>query len=322
MQLNKDTYFKKENKSFIYVDKFLEALNLIPNNFEKITKWNLINSPSIKRVGLELAGIDTHNYKNFGNIIVWGFTEQEWFKTLNEKSLKEVLAKVFKLNPPLVILSKSLTEETSNFIIEVASFYSIPVVKTKFSISEIHTYISLPLSEVFAPSVSKHASLVEINGIGVMIIGESGVGKSEAVLELIQKRFLFISDDTVIIKRIGNSFFGYPSEITKGILEVRGLGLMDVEAVYGKEIHRKRSEIRLVVELVKVAFDPIKGDTFDRLGNQELFYEVLDSKIPKIQVQILAGRNTSSLIVAATNLYLAKLDGVDALNIIMERWEK
>lgn len=320
MQLNKDTFFVKDHNVYIDVKKFLRDIDWVPTNLSSISKWNYINSPSLKRVGLELVGINTYNYENFGNIIVWGYTEYIWFKTLSSEELTQKLNVIFNLNPPLIILSKSIAEPIWKFIIEKASIFSIPVIRTEFSIAEIHTYISPPLSEVFASSVSKHASLVEINGIGVMIIGESGVGKSEAVLELVQKRYIFISDDTVIVKRIGNSFYGYPSEITKGILEIRGLGLIDIDSIYGKEINRNRTEIRLVVELVKIKSENKEEKIFDRLGNQNLSYKILGSKIPRIQIPVQAGRSASSLIIAATNLYIAKSNGINALNTIIERW--
>jgi HPr kinase/phosphorylase len=179
---------------------------------------------------------------------------------------------------------------------------------------KINFFIIKELSD----STSKHGSLVIINGVGVMIIGKSGIGKSEALLELIEKGHSFVSDDTVILKKIGNNILGYPSPITKDFVESRGLGLIDIPLIYGLKSVKEYTNVNLVIELISME----DSNRINRLGDKKLFYEIFYEKIPKIQIPVGNGRTLSVLIEAATNVYLIKQKGYNSLNIIDERSKK
>ncbi|MCP4336339.1 MAG: HPr kinase/phosphorylase [Mycoplasma sp.] len=292
----------------------LKNLGIPIKNKENIKEYINITAPGIYRAGLELNGF--HVSKNQKNIIIWGTKEQSWFDNFSkEESLKNI-DRVLSVCPPLLILSTGIKESLKEEILKICNKYNVPMASTDIHVSEISSLLSIQLAEEFAPSERVHACLVEIDGVGVMINGNSGIGKSEAVIELIQAGFNFISDDTVIIKRIGTKFIGAPSEITNGFLEVRGLGLIDVPYIYGTRTIREKTEIQLVIELVE---NDNKKDNEDRLGIKKNYFEILGSKIPKVIVPVKQGKSVTSLIIAAVNLFIADKQGHKPLKEITKR---
>jgi HPr kinase/phosphorylase len=202
-----------------------------------------------------------------------------------------------------------------NVVQKIATKYNVPVADSNLSVTEIQSTLGIYLLNHFSPSKNVHASLAIVNNVGVLIVGKSGVGKSEALLELIQNNHTFVSDDTVIIKKLGRSLFGYPSDLTKNFLESRGIGLIDVPYIYGVKAIKDSTEIQFVVELTETK----EAYTFDRLGDDEDFYEALGSSIPKVFLPVKSGRTISSLIEAAVNVFLAKKEGLDPLSVISKR---
>ncbi len=299
------------------VKKLLEELYLKIDNEEHVKTFYDINSPGVYRAGLEISGFEMSKTRK--NIIVWGSKEDLWFSKAGPEKTESAIDRIFAANPPAVILSTNITKKHYELILKIANKYGVPIVGTKLHVSELTSLLSNYISEEFAPSKDLHASLVEIDGIGVMIQGESGIGKSEAVLELIQSGYNFISDDTVKIKRIGNHFVGLASPITEGFLEVRGLGLIDIPYVYGVRTMRKKTEVQLVIHLSQ---NDKSKDNEDRLGVEKKFLEILGSKIPKVIIPVKEGKSVAALIVAAVNLFLADKQQHTPLEEIQKRVSK
>lgn len=307
----------ENNKTNIFVN-VLELceenkLEVINKNFVK--KWSNIQRPAINRAGLELKGYFYKENAISKNIIGWGTSESNWMLSITNSERVEALSNLISKNPPLIICSSGVIGENRKIIIEIASKHGVPIALSNIPLSSLTTTIGVYLAEKFAQTEFVHGSLIIINGVGVMIIGASGIGKSEVILELIQKDHIFVSDDAIFIKRIGNNFIGYSPEITKDILEARGLGLLDIRTIYGDRSIRNKTNIDLVVELK----NSDQFGEFDRIGNKNLSYSILGGKINKIDIPIKAGRSASSLVVAAANLLISKQNGIDALNIIQER---
>ncbi len=183
------------------------------------------------------------------------------------------MGNILSKSTPLILLSKGVTNNIVKLVVKQANKLEIPVCSTHDHLSASISTIGSYLANYFAPHKDIHGSLVIVNGVGVAIVGEPGIGKSEAVLELIQNNHSFVSDDTIVLKRIGKQFIGYPAVITRELLEARGIGLIDISLVYGAKVIKDSSPVDLVVELVTQDHTTV----FDRLGNSELKYEVLNS---------------------------------------------
>ncbi|VEU76261.1 HPr(Ser) kinase/phosphatase [Mycoplasmopsis columboralis] len=288
-------------------------LNVINSNVPLNNREIL--SPAIKRVGLELAE-NTGTERLKFNVIAWGTSESKWFDLVGDKRTRKSLEHVFSFQPPLVMLSKGMSDSNIQLIKEVASKYKVPVVHDKFlSSSYLTTSIGTYLNNHFAQVVQVHGCLMMIGGIGVLIVGPSGSGKSEAALDLIQKGHIFISDDAVLIKDLGNRFIGSSPRITQDFLEVRGIGPIDIKYTYGARSVASSSPIHLVVELVKKE----EQNRLDRLGIDFLKYPIMGRSIKMIQVPTKEGGSVSSLIEAAVNAYLARHDGLNVIDKIEKR---
>ncbi|MGZ9454185.1 HPr(Ser) kinase/phosphatase [Mycoplasma sp. AC157] len=295
----------------IKISFLINEFNLNPiNNFPE----GEIKRPSINRAGLLLAGV-VSNETLTKNIVAWGTNESEFLLSLNQTERKNALIRVLGQHPPLLMLSIGFSKKLYDEVLEIANQFSVQVTNSEEHLSTLIANIGSFLSEYFAKKEAVHGCAIIINGVGVLIVGSSGVGKSEAVLELIQDGHTFVSDDTVIISRLGTRFIGKPSPITQDLLEVRGIGIIDIRHTYGSSMIRKKLDIDLVLELVLSD----SAINFDRLGNSELHYNILGGTIQKIQIPVKQGRTTSSLVVAAVNSYLVKQDGLDPIQKIQER---
>ena len=305
----------KEKKTQIDVQKLCQDNQLEILNLDHINKWYPILRPAINRTGFELLN---HFYsKSITNIIGWGSTESNYMDRISKEELAQILEKIFLKHPPLVICSNGVNERNRTIILEQANKNHVPVVFSDTQLSLLTTTIGIYIAQYFAPEEFVHGSLVVINGIGVLIIGDSGVGKSEAVLNLIQRGHLFVSDDAVYIQRIGNEFIGYsPAEI-KNILEARGLGLLDIRNIYGDRSMQAKTKIDLVVSLIRS-----EANDFDRLGNEKNYFFILGGKIDKVNIPVRLGRNVASLIEAAANLFVSKQNGCDALVTVQKRFNE
>lgn len=306
---------KEELNQEISVLELCQENKLEVANKNFIKKWGNIKRPAINRAGLELKGYFYSEDSISKNIIGWGTSESKWMSSISKEEREKSLSTLISRKPPLIICSSGVSKENRKIIIEISSKHGVPVVLSDIPLSSHTTTIGVYLAEKFAQTEFVHGSLIIINGIGVMIIGASGIGKSEVILELIEKDHIFVSDDAIYIKRIGNNFIGYSPEITRDILEARGLGLLDIRTTYGDRAIRSKTNIDLVVEL-NHSKDVID---FDRIGNKNLSYSILGGKISKINIPVKAGRSASSLVVAAANLFVSKQSGIDALKIIEER---
>lgn len=298
----------------INVRKLIEKFNLTLDNHKENIELRDIYSPSVKKLGLELAGeFVGDNYQH--NVICWGNSENSYFEKIGESKAKKVLALVLQVQPPLLILSCGIKEMAKNWIVEIADKYNIPVFWSKQDTAKIMTTIGTYLNDMFSEEIQVHGCLVSIGGTGVLIVGNSGVGKSEATLELIQKGHLFISDDAVLIKHIGVHFYGTAPQITKNFIEVRGIGLIDIKYTYGIKSITDGAVIDFVAELVY----PSDNVHFDRLGIDYLQYNILDGYLPKIQIPVKNGFSAASLIEAAVSTFVARKDGSSVLSQIEKR---
>jgi HPr kinase/phosphorylase len=263
---------------------------------------NLITDPEINRPGLVLAGF----YEDFENwhIQVFGREELAFLNHLEKEKQFEVLRNFFSMKLPCCVFTNSLTPP-SDFIKE-AEATKTPVLQTPLTTSEFHERVFHALSHVFAKKVSLHGVLVEVYGLGVLIIGNSGVGKSETALDLVERGHRLVADDLVRIKRAGGSELiggsGVQTE-TKHLMEIRGLGIINIAALFGLKAVRDNKQIDMVIHLETWQEDK----AYDRVGHDTAFYEILGVEIPLITLGVKPGRNMPILIEAATLKRRARL---------------
>ena len=230
-----------------------------------------------------------------------GNAEVNYLYGLAAEERIRILRKLFSKGIPCLILSRGI--KPMKELPGLAAEYNVPVFLSLEITSEVINNLVVYLNKLLAPSISLHSVFVNINGIGVALIGDSGIGKSETALELLHRGHRLISDDAVVIKRIGNELIGYSPEVTNGFMEIRGVGIIDVRQVFGIGAVQSHRSIDLIIELEHWQ----QGKHYDRVGKEMQYMEILDIKVPKIVIPVSAGRNLAIVIeVAAGNFNLRK----------------
>lgn len=303
-------------RKIINVKKIIQKFDLeIVNNNQELEYRNIYH-PAVIQLGLELAGqIQSIKYRR--NVICWGSNENDFFIKIGKEKAIETIENVLKVCPPFLILSSGIKPQQKKWILPIANKYKIPVYCANYPTATIMTTIGTYLSDFFSEEVQVHGCLISIGGTGVLIVGKSGVGKSEATLELLQRGHIFVSDDAVLIKHIGGNYYGTSPKLTRNFIEVRGIGLIDIKYTYGIKSIMQGVVIDLVVELI-AANEKVN---FDRLGIEYLHYPILDGSIVKTQIPVRNGFSAASLIEAAVSTYLARKDGFNVLEQIEKRKE-
>jgi len=266
------------------------------NNFdlEILVSGNLdtnISVSDINRPGLQFAGF--YDYYDNKRVQIVGKTEWSFLESLGYDVRKERLSKFFSFENPCVIITRGL-DPLPEFI-ETAELYNVNVLRSNIKSTRFVGRITNYLDSELAPEIRMHGVLVDVYGIGILIIGESGIGKSEAALELIKRGHRLIADDAVDIKEIDGFLHGTCPYITRGMLEVRGMGIIDVSAIYGSSSIILKKKINLVISLINWN----EEENFDRLGIDKDFVEILGIPVQKMLLPIRPGRNIAVIIEAA-----------------------
>jgi HPr kinase/phosphorylase len=260
-----------------------------------------IEVSEINRPGLELAGF----YENFAwqRIQIFGRGENAFLQRLAGEGRRENLESLFTYRIPCCVFTHA-QQPTADFA-ALAEKAECPVLQTPLSSSEFTMRILRVLSTIFAPRQSVHGTLVEVFGIGVLIQGDSGVGKSETALALIERSHRLVADDVVEIRRVsGNILMGAGAQVVSHHMEIRGLGIINITHLYGVGAIRDRKQIQLVCQLEN--WDPSKN--YDRIGSEENTIEILGVHVPLVVIPIKPGRNIPVIIeTAARNERLKKM---------------
>jgi HPr kinase/phosphorylase len=260
-----------------------------------------IEVTEINRPGLELAGF----FENFAwqRIQIFGRGETAFLQRLAAEGRHENLKELFKYRVPCCVFTHS-QHPTEDFT-ALAEQTECPVLQTPLSSSEFTMRILRVLSTIFAPKQTLHGTFVEVFGIGVLIQGDSGVGKSETALALIERGHRLVADDVVEIRRVsGNILIGTGAQVVSHHMEIRGLGIINITHLYGVGAIRDRKQVQLVCQLEN--WDPHKN--YDRIGAEENTIEILGVHVPLVVIPIKPGRNIPVIIeTAARNERLKKM---------------
>ncbi len=249
----------------------------------------------VSRPGLQLAGYFDHFEPM--RLQVLGNVETSYLQKLNEGEKAMTFNRLFSYKSPALLIARGL--EVDPVCLEKAKKHDVTVLSTKKATSTIVSAIIAYLKSALAPSITRHGVLMEVYGEGLLLVGESGMGKSEAAVELLKRGHRLIADDAVEIKKISDScVVGSAPSLVRNYVELRGIGIVNVAKLFGMGAVKAENEINLVVNIVP--WD--NKQTYDRVGLEEQYMEILDVKIPVNTIPITPGRNLAVILeVAAMN---------------------
>ncbi len=255
----------------------------------------------INRPGLALAG--DYDFFDYDRIQVFGRGEYHYLMKILKKNKLDSIKKFFSYPVTCIVFSNG--HEPPAVITEMAEKKGVPMIVSTLPTNILTTRLTKVLEDAFAPSTSMHGVLVEVFGVGILIVGKSGVGKSECALELIERGHRLVADDVVDIRSIGGTFLiGSGAKLIRHHMEIRGLGIININHLFGVGAIRDKKQIQLVVNLE----DWAEKKEYDRLGLEESVYAILGVEVPLLTIPVRPGRNIPILIeTAAMNFRLHKL---------------
>ncbi len=261
-----------------------------------------ITHPRVQKPGLAFAGY--YDYIKTGRVQIIGASETEYLKTVEPEERRRRFERIADMPVPVFIITKGI--EPFPTFLSLCRERQLPILSSTCLSSTIINRISFYLEDHLVPVTRLHAVLIDIYGLGVLLIGQSGVGKSESALDLITRGHSLVADDRVTVRRYpSGDLIGYCEEPAKHHMELRGLGIINVKDLFGLAAIRERQTIHLVIEL-----EPWKkGKVYDRLGLDETVYAILDTPVPYIRMPVATGRNVASLVEIAARNHVLKMQG-------------
>jgi HPr kinase/phosphorylase len=271
-----------------------------------------IEEPSISSPGLVLAGF-TDRFPR-GRLQVLGETEVSFLNSLGEAELRRALEAFFELDMPAVIVTKGL--DVPPAAIEIADEHGVPLIRSELKTGEFYRRIQPYLEDGFAPTVTLHGSLADVYGVGLLFMGRSGIGKSECVLDLVERGHRLVADDMVIVTRRGNGvLIGRGHELQGHHMEIRGVGIIDIRALFGIRAIRQQKRIEVVVQLEEWN----DAAYYDRTGLESDEMEILGVRIPRVTIPLNPGKNITVISEVVAMNHLLKFSGVHSAQLFNQR---
>lgn len=271
-----------------------------------------ISQTDVNRPALQLAGF--FDYFDSNRIQVIGHVEHTYMEKMEKNHGIDMLTKIFEYKVPCFVFCRNI--EIAKPILELALEYNVPILRSKKTTSSFMAEVIRWLNVELAPRISIHGVLVDVYGEGVLITGESGIGKSEAALELIKRGHRLVTDDVVEIKKVSDdTLIGTAPDITRHFIELRGIGIIDVKTLFGVESVKNTQSIDLVIQLEEWN----KEKEYDRLGLDEQYTEYLGNKVVSHSIPIRPGRNLAVIVESAAVNYRQKKMGYNAAQELYNR---
>ena len=284
----------------IKAKEFIETLGLQVLTPSSRTEWD-IHSEELNRPGLQFVGYYEHFAYDRPQVV--GLTEMSYLEQLSDATRRERLEAFFSYPIPCMILCRGMMPQDD--ILELAKAHDVAILRTEDVTTRLVVKALNYLNRALAPRSTLDGVLVDVYGVGVLITGESGVGKSEAALELVKRGHQLVADDVVDVCRItANRLIGESPETVRHFMEIRGIGIIDIKAMYGISAVLMSKSIDLVIHLENWK----EHKSYDRLGLAEDFTTIMDVRVPQLVLPVRPGRNLAVVIeVAARNFSLKQL---------------
>jgi len=266
---------------------------------------NKITHSQVQKMGLALTGFT--QFVNPERLQIIGNTEMAYFKTLTPDMQEKVIRQICSLPLSCLVITRGL--EVPELLLREADERGIPVFRTNLRSFDFIEKVTKFLEEKLASTSSLHGVLMDIFGVGALILGKSGIGKSECALDLILRGHRLVADDMVHIqKRSPSSVFGSGFEVIQHHMEIRGLGIINIRSLFGVEAIRERKKIELILELME--WDAHRE--YDRLGFEEEKFSILGVELPMLRIPVTPARNLTTIIEVAVRNHLLKVMGYDS----------
>jgi len=271
-----------------------------------------IASPHVSSPGLALAGF-TERFASH-RLQVLGETEITYLRSLNDDTRRRILKDFLRFPVPCVFLTKGLRPPDG--LVEEATFANVAVLCSALKTNEFYNRVKPWLEEEFAATTTMHASLADVFGVGLLFTGRSGIGKSECVLDLVERGHRVVADDLVLVSRRGNDvLIGRGHQLQRHYMEIRGVGLVDIPAIFGIRAVRQQKRIEVVVHLE----DWDANAVVDRTGLDSETSDILEVKLPKARVLLNPGKNITVICEVIAMNHLLKYSGIDPAERFNER---
>ena len=299
----------------IALERFIEKMKLVNLTDDLDISKVRVTLPDLNRPALQLTGY--FDYFESERLQVIGFVEYTFLESMEEKRKRVIYEQLLSYDIPAVVFCRDLQPDP--LFMELAMKHHVPVLSSKKATSAFMAETIRWLNVKLAPCISVHGVLVDVYGEGVLITGESGIGKSEAALELIKRGHRLVTDDVVEIRRVSEeTIVGRAPDITKHFIELRGIGIVDVKALFGASSVRDTQSIDLVIRLEE--WD--KDKEYDRLGLEEKYTEYLGNKVVCHDIPIRPGRNLAIICESAAVNHRQKKMGYNAAQELYSRVQK
>jgi HPr kinase/phosphorylase len=272
----------------------------------------LVEYPTLSSPGLVLAGFRDRYLK--GRLQVLGETEIRFLHSLDAAKQRETIDAFLHLQIPALFVTKHL--ELPPPLLELAAAHCIPVLRSSLKTADFYRRLQPYLEERFAPSMTAHGSLADVYGVGLLFVGRSGIGKSECVLDLVERGHRLVADDVVLMSRRGNDvLIGRGHELQQHHMEIRGVGIVDIRALFGIRSIRQQKRVEVVVQLV----DWDDKTPYDRTGLETQEVEMLGVQLPKVIIPLNAGKNITVISEVVAMNHLLKYSGVHSAQRFNQR---
>lgn len=273
------------------------------------------SDPDVSSPGLALSGYTARVPP--GRMWVFGETEMTYLASLSVEEAQENLDRLFGFDVPAVFVSKG--QDVPEFFLAVARSRGVPVILSHLTTKDLYQRIKPYLEEVLAPSTSLHGSLADVYGVGLLFVGESGVGKSECVLDLVERGHRLVADDLVLVSQRGNDvLIGQGHELQRHHMEIRGVGIIDISALFGVRATRQQKRIEVVVQLEIWNHE----HAYSRTGLDTDEIEILGVKIPRVTVPLNPGKNITVISEVVAMNHLLKYSGINSAEMFQRRLQE